>query len=175
MSTEISNLTADLATWETGQLRESWQRIFRLVTEGSTFETVQRVTNLTHGNSKMSQIHSVVVSNSQPTVLGILIANLVLIQHESIMSRNPHDFRGFRSHFSGSRYTSWLLRHVEPTETVHFFPYPLGIKHGVLEHPLMKLRFLARKITYFYGPFSSTPSLMTPEGIYIAFLSNLIS
>ena len=35
------------------------------------------------------------------------------------------------------------------------------IKHGVLEYPRTEWRFLAKKITYFYGLFSSTPCVIT--------------
>ena len=43
---------------------------------------------------------------------------------------------------------------------------PLIIQHGWLENPRTEWKFLERKITDFYGPFSSTPWLiwlMTPE------------
>ena len=44
--------------------------------------------------------------------------------------------------------------------------YPLVIKHSNGKSPIngYQWRFLARKITDSYGPFSSTPCLMTPEG-----------
>ena len=38
------------------------------------------------------------------------------------------------------------------------------IKHGWLANPRTEWRFLARKITDFCGPFSSTPCLRTLEG-----------
>ena len=39
--------------------------------------------------------------------------------------------------------------------------YPLVIKHGWLENPRTEWRFIRRKITDFYIPFSSQPSLNT--------------
>ena len=42
--------------------------------------------------------------------------------------------------------------------------YHLVIKHGWLENPRTEWRFLARKITDFYSPFSSTPCWMNREG-----------
>ena len=41
--------------------------------------------------------------------------------------------------------------------------YPPIIKQGWLQNPGSEWRFLARNITDFYGPFSSTPCLMKPE------------
>ena len=42
---------------------------------------------------------------------------------------------------------------------------PLVVKHGWLQNPRAEWRFIARNIIYFYGPFSSEPCLMTPEGV----------
>ena len=39
------------------------------------------------------------------------------------------------------------------------------IKHGWLENPRTQWSFLARNLTDFYGPLSSTSCLMTTEGI----------
>ena len=48
--------------------------------------------------------------------------------------------------------------------------YPLVIKHGnmAMENPRTEWRFLARNIIGFYGPFSSKPCLMTPEGMGVS-------
>ena len=40
-------------------------------------------------------------------------------------------------------------------------PYPPVIKHGKLEILRTQWKFKARKFTSFYGPFSSTPCLIT--------------
>ena len=59
-----------------------------------------------------------------------------------------------------------------PKLTEHFrlVNYPLVSSNMAMENPLLmevfmgKSRFIARKITYFCGPFSSLPCLMKPEG-----------
>ena len=80
-----------------------------------------------------------------------------------------------KEHFVISVWILWdnvvapfLFRSVFPYHPILVARYygvsPQVIKHGWLENPRAEWRFLARKITDFYSPFSSTPCWMNREG-----------